>query len=358
MQNLEDLLKEVIQKASTERGNVNILIAGRSGVGKSTLINAVFQQDLAETGQGRPVTQSIREITKDGVPLTIFDTRGLEMSQYQETLSELEKVIKDRNSDKDSNRHIHVAWLCIQEDGRRVESAEIALHNMLSERVPLITVITKARNDNGFKNEALGLLPKSKNVIRVRAIQEELDDGYTLQPTGLDNLIELTSEVIPEGKRRALAAAQKANLNYTKAQAHKIVAGAAITAAAAGANPIPFSDVAILAPIQIGMIAGITSVFGVELSKGTLSTLVTSAIGVGGATFVGRTIVVNVMKCFPGLGTVAGGTISATTASAITIGLGEAYIAVLAKIFLDNPDATPSATDIAEKLKEEMSAKK
>lgn len=231
------------------------------------MINAVFQRNLAETGHGRPVTQNTREITRDGVPITIFDTRGLEVSQFDETLSELEKLITERGRDRDSSRHVHVAWLCIHEDGRRVEDAEVELHNMLSKHVPVITVITKARSDNGFRAEVLRLLPESRNVIRVRAIHEELDDGHPLNPMGLDSLIELTSEVIPEGQRRALAAAQKANLNYTKSQAHKIVAGAATAAAAAGASPIPFSDAAILAPIQVGMIAGITSVFGLELSS-------------------------------------------------------------------------------------------
>lgn len=354
MENIDNILKEAINKATTERGKISILIAGRSGVGKSTLINSVFQQKMAETGQGRPVTQNTREITKEGVPLTIFDTRGLEMSQFQETQSDLERLIKERASDRDTNRHIHVAWLCIQEDGRRVEQAEVDLHNMLSQHMPVIAVITKARSDNGFKNEVQSLLPEVKNVIRVRAIEEEMDDGHIIKAMGLESLIELTSEVIPEGKRRALAAAQRANISYRKTQAHKIVAGAATAAAAAGASPIPFSDAAILAPIQIGMIAGITSVFGLELSKGTLSTLVASAIGVGGATFLGRTVVVNILKCFPGFGTIAGGAISAATASAITIALGEAYIAVLVEIFSKDPDAEPTASEIGEKLKDKM----
>ncbi len=276
------------------------------------------------------------------------------MSQFKETLSELEKLIKERATDRDSNRHIHVAWLCIQEDGRRVEEAEVDLHNMLARYMPVLTVITKARSDNGFKSEVQSLLPESRNVIRVRAIREEMDDGYVMESMGLESLIELTSEIVPEGKRKALAASQKANLNYKKSQSHKIVAGAATAAAAAGASPIPFSDAAILAPIQISMIAGITSVFGLELSKGTLSTLVTSAIGVGGATFIGRTVVVNIMKFFPGIGTLAGGAISAATASAITIALGEAYIAVLAEIFSENPDAVPTAGEVGERLKERM----
>lgn len=353
-QTLDDLVTQAIQDATKELDHINILIAGRTGVGKSTLINAVFQHDLAETGQGRAVTKYTREITKEGMPITIFDTRGLEMADFEQTLADLEKAIKERGRDRDSKRHIHVAWLCIQEGGRRVEDAEIALHHMLSEYVPLIIVITKATSDQGFRQEVLELLPESKNAVRVRAIREEQDDGHITEPTGLDRLIELTSEVVPEGKRRALAAAQKANLTYTKTQAHKIVAGAATAATAAGAIPIPFADAAVLAPIQIGMIAGITSVFGLELSVGTMSTLVASALGTGGATLAGRAIVVNVMKFFPGLGMVAGGAISATTACTITIGLGEAYIAVLAEIFSRDPDAAPSPADLAERLRTKM----
>jgi len=354
MENIDGLLKEAIDRATTERGQINILIAGRSGVGKSTLINSVFQSNIAETGQGKPVTQNTREITKEGIPLTILDTRGLEMNEFSNTIAELETVISKRCTDKDSNRHIHLAWLCIQEDGRRVEDAEINLHNMLAKYVPLITVITKARADAGFKNEVLNLLPESRNVMRVRAISETFDEGFELPPMGLKELVEISSEVIPEGKRRALAASQKASVRYKKAQAHKIVATSTTAAAVAGASPIPLSDVAILAPIQIGMIAGITSVFGMVLSKGTLSTIVTSAIGVTGVSFAGRAIVSNLLKLIPGIGTVAGGAISAATASALTVALGESYISVLTNFFNENPDGTPDAEDIAKKWKDKM----
>lgn len=352
MSSIDKILEEALYKATTERGHVNILIAGRSGVEKSTLINSVFQSNLAETGQGKPVTKVTREITKEGIPLTIFDTRGLEMSEFSTTISELETLIADRCNDRDSNRHIHLAWVCIQEDGRRVEDAEIRLHEMLYRHVPVIGVVTKARSDNGFRAEVQRLLPYAKNVVRVRAIDETLDEGHTLPCMGLSNLIELSSEVIPEGKRRALAASQKADINYKKTQAHKAVITAAAAAAAAGASPIPVSDTVILPGVQVGMIAAITSIFGVELSKGTLATLVSSAIGVTAAAFAGRAIVANLLKLVPGAGSVLGGTISATTASALTVALGEAYINVLTAIFTANPDAQPSGELLAKKLKE------
>jgi uncharacterized protein (DUF697 family) len=182
-----------------------------------------------------------------------------------------------------------------------------------------------------------------------------MDDGHVLNKMGLESLVDVTSEVIPEGKRRALAAAQKASLGYKKAQAHKIVASAATAAAGAGATPIPFSDAVFLAPIQVGMIAGITSVFGLQLSKGTLSTLVASGIGVSGATFAGRAIVVNLIKLIPGGGALVGGAISAATASTLTVALGESYIAVLGEAMEKSPDVAPTAESLGARLKEKLS---
>ena len=38
---------------------LNIIVIGKSGVGKSTLINSLFRGNFADTGLGRPVTQEI-----------------------------------------------------------------------------------------------------------------------------------------------------------------------------------------------------------------------------------------------------------------------------------------------------------
>lgn len=352
--NFDDILKRTVEEAFRERGHVNILIAGRTGVGKSSLINAVFQGKMADTGQGKPVTDRTREYSKSGVPLTLFDTRGYELTAYRETIGELKKVVADRRADRDLNRHIHVAWLCIQEDGRRIEEAEVELHEMLADYMPVIGVVTKSRSDNGFKAEVQSLLPRARNVIRVRAIKERLDDGHELLPQGLEELVDITKEVIPEGHQRAFIAVQKASIKQKRDTSHKIVATAATSAAGVAAAPLPFADAVALVPLQIGMLAGISATFGLELSKSFLMTLVSSAIGSGGAVLVGRIVFANLLKLVPGGGSVTGGVIAAATAATLTTALGEAYIATLSTLYQKSGGEPVGPEEIIKELKKRI----
>lgn len=336
------LIQRAIEAKLRERGRVNVLVAGKTGVGKSTLVNAVFQGNIAETGQGRPITTQTREYQKEGVPLRILDTQGLELGkdEFAQTMGELKKVVQERGRSTDANEHVHVAWICIAEDSRRVEDAETELARMLAEAgVPVIGVITKARSDNGFRSEVQNLIPQARNVVRVRTIRETFDGtDIVLEPMGLEMLVELTMEVVPDGQKNALAAAQRVSLDFKVKRAHKAVAAAALTATGIGASPVPFSDAALLVPTQIGMLAGISAIFGLDLGRGFLGTLASSALGAGGGTLAGRTLVANLIKLVPGAGSVVGGVISGSTAAAMTVAVGEAYIAALKALLAGDPD--------------------
>lgn len=353
--NFEASIKDALREALRERGHVNILIAGRTGVGKSTLINAIFQGNLATTGQGRPVTQNTREIKKEDIPLSIFDTRGLEMADFSQTLSTLRSFVSERSRDVDPKKHIHVAWICIAEDLRRVEPAEEELVKVLADYMPVIAVITKARSDQGFRSTVQQILPLVKNVSRVRAIQEELDEGYVLSPMGLRELVDLTMQVVPEGLKRAFTAAQKVDIELKKTQSHAIVAGAAASAAGIAAVPIPFSDAIAIVPIQIGMLASITATFGLSFNESFLSSLVASVVAGAGGTLAGRAIVSGLLKFIPGLGSVAGGLIAASTAAALTMAFGEAYIAALEMLFIRNNGEPPTPEEVVEAFKTQYS---
>lgn len=120
------------------------------------------------------------------------------------------------------------------------------------------------------------------------------------------------------------------DLEYTEMleKADNVVLGFVAATGATGAIPIPFADAPLLVGEQVAMMVAINAIFKFDVSKDALKSLATAAIGVGGATVVGRTIVANALKFIPGVGTIAGGAISATTAGLITLALGKAYIEV------------------------------
>lgn len=352
---LADIIKSAYEKALAERGHVNVLVVGKTGTGKSTLVNTVFNDRIAETGQGRPVTQHMRRYTKEGSPVSIYDTKGLEVADYKQILGDLKDKIREINRSKRPEDHVHVAWLCIAEGTRRAEEAEIELAKVLDElSVPALVVITTAVSDQGFRAEIRDIFHTASNVIRVNSEPFVMDEGVIIPVKGVDVLVDATLEVVPKGQKNAFVAAQKIKIDHKVTRSRAAVASAAALAMTAGAAPIPFADAVAIVPIQVGMIAGISAIFGLDLTTGFLTTLVTSSLGATGSTLGGRALVGGLLKLIPGAGSLLGGTISAGVAATLTTAVGEAYIAVLKSLVAENPDRPLTAEEIASALKEKL----
>lgn len=322
---------------------LNIIVAGKTGVGKSTLINSVFKEKLAETGMGKPVTTHMRKITKKGVPLTIYDTRGFELRKEVQTevKKEIINTISKGLTMQDINKAIHCIWYCINTASNRIEPEEIEWLKELSRenqitQVPIIVVLTQSFSKKKAQEMRQSLLDENLDIIQViPALAEdyEIEDVGTAKAYGLDVLIKVMREALPEEMMDTLQHVQIACLEEKKRCAQAAVATAAIAATGEGAAPIPFSDCALLIPTQVGMIASITVIFGFDVNKSIITALLSSTIGAGGATVLGKTVVTNLIKLIPGVGTVVGGAISAGTAGVITAALGEAYIGIMELVF-------------------------
>lgn len=322
---------------------LNIIVAGKTGVGKSTLINSVFREKLAETGMGKPVTDHMRKITKKGIPLAIYDTRGFELGKEVQT--EVKKEVIDTISKglatQDINKAIHCIWYCINTASNRVEPEEIEWLKELSKdnqitQVPIIIVLTQSFSKKKADEMRKMLLDENLDVVQVIPVlaeDYEIDDEYVAKSYGLDVLIKVMGEALPDELMDTLQNVQIASLEEKKRYAQAAVATASLAAAGEGAAPIPFSDCALLIPTQLGMIASITVIFGFDVNKSIITALLSSTIGAGGATLLGKTVVSNLLKFIPGAGTVAGVAISAGTAGVITAALGEAYIGVMELVF-------------------------
>ena len=351
---------------------LNIIVAGKTGVGKSTLINAVFRENLAETGIGKPVTDHMRKISKKNIPLTIYDTRGFEMG------NEVQKQVKDEVVDtinkglatQDINKTIHCIWYCINTASNRVEQTEIEWIKELScdnqiTQVPIIIVLTQSFSKKNAQALRKTLLDENLDVVQivpVLAQDYELDD-HVLKPYGLNELIHVMSETLPDELADTLQNVQIASLAQKKRHAQTVVAATTLAATGVGAAPIPFSDCVALVPFQLSMITSITVIFGFNINKSILTAFLSSTIGAGGATVLGKTIVTNLIKFIPGAGTVLGGAISAGTAGVITTALGEAYIRIMELIFkgemsIDDLSTKKGKEEMATLFKNELKKKR
>ena len=368
----QDAVNAIAEKIKN-LNTLNIIVAGKTGVGKSTLINAVFREKLAETGIGKPVTDHMRKLTKKGMPLSIYDTRGFELGKevQAQVKQEVIDTIREGLAAKDINKAIHCIWYCINTASNRVEPEEIQWIRELSKeneitQVPIIIVLTQSFSEKKAHALRKMLIEENLDVVQivpVLAEDYEINDEYTAKSYGLDALIHIMGQALPEELIYTLQNVQIANLAEKKFYAQAAVATATLAAAGEGAAPIPFSDCALLIPTQLTMIASITAIFGFDVNKSILTAFLTTTLGSGGATLLGKTVVANIVKMIPGIGSFAGGAISAGTAGVITAALGEAYIGIMSLVFngemsLDDLNSKKGKDEMNKLFKQQLSIRR
>jgi small GTP-binding protein len=327
------------RNAIVEMGRANILISGQTGVGKSTLINAILRVPLAEVGTGKPVTDHVRQYRQDGVPVTIFDTPGIELGQAKkDVIREYQKTIRASRGGNPEDL-IHVAWYCIDGGQARVQDYDLEIIRALADELEVILVLTQSIDDE--RADALEQALRAENLpvrgepIRTVARPRVLA-GHTLPARGLEELVERTSDILPEAVRRAFINAQGVVLSMKVKEARKVVAASSTTAAAVGAVPIPAPDAVVLLPLQIGMLGVISAIFGIEASRDSSRSLITGLVGKGGTSLVGRQLAETLLKYLP-----AGAVVNAGVASAVTAALGEAYVQLCSEMFRRKADGRP-----------------
>ena len=111
--------------------SINILVTGKTGVGKSSLINAIVGEILAK--EGKSLGGVTREITchegkVNHIKFEVWDSPGLQ--DITEDDGEITKKITQTLRQHCS--HLHLFLYCIRMDRDRVEVSELTLSGRMS----------------------------------------------------------------------------------------------------------------------------------------------------------------------------------------------------------------------------------
>lgn len=180
--------------------STNVLIIGKSGAGKSSLLNYLFDSKIQETGVGAPVTAKgifPHEYRLDeSTIVNVYDTWGLEADKAEEWKELVSGEIKSHEAGS-LKEWFHTIIYCINANTDRIEDFEIEfISSLLHEGNNLVVVLTHC--DIGRTKNTIEGIKKAlryndvpyENIIEVSNEEKKLIGGKSTKRFGREDVWE------------------------------------------------------------------------------------------------------------------------------------------------------------------------
>lgn len=179
----------------------NVLILGKTGVGKSSFINYIYGQKMRETGTGKPVTAKgiFKEIFKlEELTINIYDSWGLEANKADSWEEEIGNYLKEHNESMEIEDWFHTIYYCFSTQSARIEDFEINnIIKPLIDKGNKVSIILTHSDVVGadVKSKAMIDILKHKlnidetNIIKVASESKKLLGGTVKEPFGREEVL-------------------------------------------------------------------------------------------------------------------------------------------------------------------------
>lgn len=306
----------------------NILVCGATGVGKSSLLNDIFGKNVAVVSEGVPVTRGVQRYASDELDVVLYDSEGYEIGNEKLAYFRDNIIgIIDKLRMENTGDFINEVWYCISAANKRFTDTDITVINEIRARVPVAIVFTQI--DSVDEDELDGLVSVAESEFPdvphfATCVTDDPDLKEALEPYDQrDDMMEWAVEHCGEASQSFMIASLNIDIDAKKDRVTKVIipiyAGLSIAAAAI---PLPFSDCAVLVPMQIKQAADIINAYNVanfsSVATAVIQQTVISQVGKMLAKSLGNQL----LKLIPGLGSVAGGVANSFVAASITVSMG------------------------------------
>lgn len=207
---LQDLSEEVIKKMLVESKHLNILVLGKTDVGKSTLIDSILKLDehnKEKENFGLNILREFKEyISNERPSLRLIDSKGIEINKPKknQTFNNVTEYIGNISKSGNSDKFVHCIWYCIDSFSKFEKGEEFVIKELQDifevKKLPIIFVLTKSYDEEGYskivqclnKIGIIDIVPvlSKKKVISINNKKIEI------KPKNLEKLIKLSFDKI------------------------------------------------------------------------------------------------------------------------------------------------------------------
>lgn len=174
----------------------NVMIIGKAGVGKTSLINYLYGEKVGETGVGISITEGFVpiDIAVNNQNIRIYDTEGLSAGSAEKWKNKLRKFLSEHGLDTPASNWLHTIFYCFHVGGSRIEKFEIdIIKELISQNYRITIVFSKA--DQGGREDLKSLertlniqLEEKLTIVPVCSINGTRLDETTIEPFGKEKL--------------------------------------------------------------------------------------------------------------------------------------------------------------------------